>query len=328
MGYTTPNQLRFAVYTNSTKNSPKLVAQSQLVTIQSVSGPQSFIVSLQGSAGLLIPFEPYLLVIYNQYDASFYFNNNARQPNLITYNVDASSGFPSTLPYELQFDNFLFPLAYFGCTCTTLLGDDNLTDYPDTIELGADGIVYAIGTFQAPSYTLYTSYEFNFTVPDQSGYTTPNLLRFAVYTNDTTPRLVTQSQTATIQSVSGPQNFIVKVPFNVSDILYPGRQYYIGQSRHFTALSLLSRHRPCSTAPTVSILIWRTICVCLVCLVMACVAIYNQYDASFYFNSNAVKGAQIGLVDASGGFPSTLSFVVQTGNFLFPIAYKGCFIAL
>ena len=285
-GYTTPNQLKFAVYTNNTKGSSKLVSQSQTVTIQSVSGPQTFTVGLQGSAGLIIPGQNYIIAIYNQFDTVYYYNTNAKQPSKGSAFVDVSAGFPSTLEIDFVSSNYLFPAVYYGCQCNNLLGDSNLADYPNTIELGSGNLIFAIGTFKAPSFTLYTNYEFVFSVPDQTGYATPNQLKFAVYTyNTTSPKLVTQSPVVTIQSISGQQNFTVPLKFNVTEILNPGKQYLL--------------------------------------------AVYNQFDTVYFFNQNA-KVADVGeaFVDASGGFPQNLELDFTTSNYLYPLSYKGCDIAL
>ena len=176
--------------------------------------------------------------MWNQYDTVYYFNSNAKQGELGEDFVDASAGFPSPLPFDFQYNTYLFPAAYVGCQCNTLIGDDNVNDYPNTIEVGQGNLILAIGTFKAPLITLYTSYEFNFTVPDQTGYTTPNELKFAVYTNATSPVLVAQSKTVIVQSVSGPQNFLVKLQGNLTGILIPGRQYLLGQQPTQQRLSL------------------------------------------------------------------------------------------
>ena len=53
--------------------------------------------------------------------------------------------------------------------CNLLLGSANLTQFPDTVELGSDGLIYAFGYFYPPLLSIYLNYEFSFTVPDQSG---------------------------------------------------------------------------------------------------------------------------------------------------------------
>ena len=284
-GFSTPNELKFAVYTNATNESPQLVAQSQTVTIQSVSGPQTFSVALQGGAYFLIPGRAYLLAVWNQYDTTYYYNSNARQGDLAQSTVDASVTFPNPLAYEFQFNNYLFPVGYDGCMCNTLLGDDTVADYPNTLELGQGNLIVAIGSLQAPLLTLYTSFEFTFTIPDQTGFSTPNELKFAVYTNNiTSPALVAQSQTVTIQSVSGPQSFTVALQGS-SHFLLPGHSYVL--------------------------------------------AVWNQYDTTYYYNTNGVQGdLAVSTVDASVTFPNPLPVEFQFTNYLFPLAFRGCDIAL
>ena len=55
------------------------------------------------------------IAVYNQFDTVYYFNSNAKQGELGEYFVDASAGFPSPLPPDFQYNNYLFPLGYKGC---------------------------------------------------------------------------------------------------------------------------------------------------------------------------------------------------------------------
>lgn len=173
--------------------------------------------------------------------------------------------------------------------CTPLVGDANLYDYPEALAVGPDGIIQAVGYYTSPDVidSGITQFIFQYVVPDQTDYQTPNRLKFAMYTNvvypdpnGLLPQLVAESQVVTIQSgVTGNQEFVAKVARKVSDI-QPSTDYVLGQTpliHHIrTHDSYHNTHtiHTCMSAGIVecSGVWWRGVLTCVdVCCVCECV---------------------------------------------------------
>ena len=118
-------------------------------------------------------------------------------------------------------------------TCTSLLGVSINEQTFTTALINFTNQVYLVGAYQLPSTikntTQFSSFQFTYTVPDQTGVSTPNSVRFAIYTDDAADTLVAQSVLLTIKSgVTGDQTLVGHVQGTALALL-PTTKYRIGQ---------------------------------------------------------------------------------------------------
>lgn len=117
--------------------------------------------------------------------------------------------------------------------CSLIVGEDLVNYQSATRMTDSADTVFAYGFYTAvdpvPTYPFYT---FVYTVPDQGTTTTPNTLRFALYTaNDDAPQLVAESVNVQIAAKAGPQTLVAKLQKQYMDI-NAGGFYVLGQPPH------------------------------------------------------------------------------------------------
>ena len=216
------------------------------------------------------------------------------------------------------------PVALAQLTCTELLGVGITDQTFTTTDEGSTNLVYFVGAFQLPSTitstSSFSSFQFTYTVPDQSGYTTPNTVSFAVYADDGTGNLIAESQIATINSgVTGDQT-VTALILGSASALQPATSYRLGQ------LHAPLSHSPPPVCP--SSMPWLTSpCYASCCGVVLVAAIWTAHPYLTYINSNPSQNTQYTVYNISEyGWPSSY-VLLEAGPwapFQFPLTYDGC----
>ena len=178
--------------------------------------------------------------IWTEYPYNTYINYNPSESTQYTdYNI-TEYGWPTNY-YLLEpgpYEPFQFPLTYDGCVVNPfvkLLGV-GLADQSFTAQAQqSNNLVYIQGPYKPTGNVTATSdfmaKQFRYTVPDQTGYRTPNFLRFAVY-NTSDGTLVAESTLAVIQAgVKGAQTFTPGIDGRTKTLRPTGATLRLGQSR-------------------------------------------------------------------------------------------------
>ena len=99
--------------------------------------------------------------------------------------------------------------------------------------MGQNNLVYFVGDYELPagvtSTASFSSFDFDYTVPDQQGATTPNYVRFAVYDDNGSNSPVAQSALVTIHSGIRGAHTVVGHIQGTAGALSPSTKYRIGQ---------------------------------------------------------------------------------------------------
>ena len=117
-------------------------------------------------------------------------------------------------------------------TCNRILGVGLADQSFTTTGEGIANLVYFVGAFALPSNVSssaqFSSFQFTYTLPDQSGYTTPNVVRFAVYADDGTGTLISHSRGTIIKAgIVGDQAVVGQMQYAVGTV-QSGTNYRLG----------------------------------------------------------------------------------------------------
>ena len=211
-------------------------------------------------------------------------------------------------------------------TCTALVGDANLADYPGSQEAGGSNAIQAIGFFTAPNnMPTYNQYIFQYTVPDQTGYETPNHLKFALYTNDpSNPALVAESNMVTIKNVGGDQSLVATVANQVSQI-QAGQSYLLGHSQR-THSQIVSASHSAATMTAVAAVSHVTCCSSLTACALSLLSCVERVRLCRVREPGRRAAEEVTYpYDATTGFPDPLPITYDSlYNYQFPVTYSGC----